>query len=84
MISIISSIEYWESNITTTISLIMTMKKYQCFSLIFSSSASVYAVNGMKLLKETDIVKPVTPYGKTKLCIEEILKIYTLAIPIGK
>ena len=72
--SIISPIEYWDANISTTISLILTMKKYKCFSLIFSSSASVYAVNGMKLLKETDIVKPETPYGKTKLCIEEILK----------
>ena len=71
--SIISPIEYWESNISTAISLILTMKKYQCFRLIFSSSASVYAPNGMKLLKETDILKPLTPYGKTKLCIEEIL-----------
>ena len=71
--SIISPIEYWESNISTAISLILTMKKYQCFRLIFSSSASVYAANGMKLLKETDILKPLTPYGKTKLCIEEIL-----------
>tara|TARA_B100000945_G_C20379919_1_gene596653 strand:+ start:409 stop:1440 length:1032 start_codon:yes stop_codon:yes gene_type:complete len=71
--SIISPIDYWDANISTTISLILIMKKYQCFSLIFSSSASVYAANGMKLLKETDIVKPETPYGKTKLCIEEIL-----------
>ena len=71
--SIISPIEYWESNISTSISLILTMKKYQCYRLIFSSSASVYAANGMKLLKETDIIKPVTPYGKTKLCIEEML-----------
>ena len=71
--SIISPIEYWESNITPSISLLMTMKKYKCNRLIFSSSASVYAANGMKLLKETDIVEPVTPYGKTKLCIEEIL-----------
>ena len=72
--SIISPINYWDSNISTTISLIQTMKKYNCFSLIFSSSASVYAFNGMKLLKETDVVKPETPYGKTKLCIEEIFK----------
>jgi len=72
--SIISPIDYWDANISTTISLILTMKKYKCFSLIFSSSASVYAVNGKKLLKETDIAKPDTPYGKTKLCIEEILK----------
>ena len=72
--SIISPIDYWDANISTTISLISIMKKYKCFSLIFSSSASVYAVNGMKLLKESDVVKPETPYGKTKLCIEEIFK----------
>jgi len=72
--SIISPIDYWDANISTTISLISIMKKYKCFSLIFSSSASVYAFNGMKLLKETDVVKPETPYGKTKLCIEEIFK----------
>ena len=58
------------------------MKKYNCFSLIFSSSASVYAVNGMKLLKETDILKPLTPYGKTKLCIEEIFKDLILVIKL--
>ena len=50
------------------------MKENQCFSLIFSSSASVYMPNGKNLLKETDVIKPYTPYGKTKACIEEILK----------
>lgn len=72
--SIKSPINYWDSNISSTVSLILTMKKYQCFSLIFSSSASVYNSQGLKLLKETDEIKPRTPYGKTKLCIEEILR----------
>ncbi len=72
--SIKSPIEYWDTNVSSTIALILIMKKYKCFSIIFSSSASVYASNGMQLLKEIDMVKPTTPYGKTKLCIEEILK----------
>ncbi len=72
--SIKSPLDYWDLNISSTISLILIMKKYQCFSLIFSSSASVYKSKGMKLLKETDSLKPMTPYGKTKLCIEEILR----------
>lgn len=71
--SIKSPIEYWDSNITSTITLLMTMQKYNCFKLVFSSSASVYEPNGIKLLKETDSIGPKTPYGKTKLCIEEIL-----------
>ncbi len=76
--SIYSSIkfplEYWESNILSTLSLLAVMKKYKCFSLIFSSSATVYKPQGSKLLKETDELSPSTPYGKTKLCIEEVLK----------
>ncbi len=71
--SIKSPLEYWDSNICSTISLLSAMHKYNCYSLIFSSSASVYKPKGFKLLKETDEITPRTPYGKTKLCIEEIL-----------
>ncbi len=72
--SIKMPIEYWDANVSSTISLLSIMKKYHCFSLIFSSSASVYQSKGQNLLKETDVLKPITPYGKTKLCIEEILR----------
>ena len=72
--SIKNPLEYWDSNIIGTLSLLTAMKENNCFSLIFSSSASVYMPNGKSLLKETDIIKPLTPYGKTKVCIEEILK----------
>ena len=72
--SIKSPMEYWDLNISSTINLILIMKKYQCFSLIFSSSASVYKSQGFNLLKENDNFKPITPYGKTKLCVEEILR----------
>ena len=65
---------YWESNINSTLSLLSSMKENNCFSLIFSSSASVYKPNGKSLLNEEDIIEPLTPYGKTKACIEGILK----------
>jgi len=71
--SIKSPIEYWDSNVSSTISLLSVMQKYRCFSFIFSSSACVYKPKGLNLLKETDEVKPSTPYGKTKLFIEELL-----------
>ena len=72
--SIKNPLDYWDSNIIGTLSLLIAMKENNCFSLIFSSSASVYMPNGKNLLKETDIIKPCTPYGKTKACIEEISK----------
>ena len=72
--SIKSPLEYWEVNVQGTITLLKVMKKHNCFSLIFSSSASVYKPNSSKLLNETDILSPSSPYGETKLAIENILK----------
>ena len=72
--SIKDPLEYWDSNVNSTLSLVKTMKKYQCHFLIFSSSATVYKSNGFNLLKEIDTLQPSTPYGRTKFCIEEILR----------
>ena len=49
------------------------MKKNKCFNLVFSISASVYKPLNSSLLKEKDILT-IYLHGKTKLCIEEILK----------
>ncbi len=67
-------LEYWETNISITLSLLSIMKKYQCFNLIFSSSASIYKPQENHLLTESDLLEPYTPYGKTKLTIETILE----------
>ena len=72
--SIKTPLEYWNMNITSTLSLLEVMKKNDCFDLIFSSSATVYKPITSRLLKETDVLEPTTPYGRTKLCIEKILK----------
>jgi len=72
--SIKSPLKYWEVNVQGTITLLKVMKKYGCFSIIFSSSASVYKPNSLKLLNETDTLSPSSPYGETKLAIENILK----------
>ena len=71
--SIKEPLEYWDVNVKSTLALISSMKKFDCFTLIFSSSASVYKPNGSNLISETDPLKPLTPYGRTKLCIEQIL-----------
>ena len=50
-------------NISSTLSLLSVMKKHHCFSIIFSSSATVYKPNGLNLLNEDDLLEPKTPYG---------------------
>ena len=71
--SIKEPLEYWDTNVKSTLSLLSAMKKFDCHTFIFSSSATVYKPNGANLLKETDELLPSTPYGRTKLCIEQIL-----------
>ena len=66
-------LSYWENNVVGTISLLNIMKKFNCNTFVFSSSASVYKSNSDINLKETDICEPINPYGKTKLTIENIL-----------
>ena len=57
--------KYWEVNFQGTRKLLNVMKKHNCFSIIFSSSATVYKPNSEKLLNEKDLLKPSSPYGKT-------------------
>ena len=64
---------YWENNVLGTINLLNIMEKYNCKTIVFSSSASVYKAKS-DLLNEEDYCKPVNPYGFTKLTIERILK----------
>ena len=72
--SIRSPLEYWNTNIVSTLSLLTVMEQYSCYSIIFSSSATVYKATNSTLLNEDSHLGPSTPYGKTKLAIEIILK----------
>lgn len=65
---------YYDHNINTTINLLKAMEQHNCFHLIFSSSATVYGIGKDMPLTEEHGVEPVNPYGRTKLCIEYMLK----------
>lgn len=66
-------IKYYDNNISGTINLLKVMDEYNCKSLIFSSSATVYGETSGKAIKENSHLSVTNPYGKTKLLIEEIL-----------
>ena len=65
---------YWDVNINSTLSLLSTMKKFNCNNLVFSSSASIYKPVLEKKLFEDSFKEPINPYGKTKFTIESILQ----------
>ena len=72
--SVNKPIDYWMVNVVGTINLLEIMGKYNCHTLVFSSSATVYENKGNNLLSENSVVKPINPYGKTKLTVESILR----------
>ena len=71
--SLLSPIEYYETNISGTISLLKAMKIANVKNLVFSSSASVYGEPDYLPIDELHRVESINPYGQTKIIVEEIL-----------
>ena len=67
-------IEYFDNNVTGTVTLLRAMKAVNVKKLIFSSSATVYGVPQYLPLDENHPLSSTNPYGRTKLHIEEILR----------
>ena len=64
---------YWDVNVFGTINLLLTMKKYECYSLVFSSSATIYGLSDSVPIFEDQKISPINPYGQTKVAVENIL-----------
>ena len=65
---------YWRVNVNGTINLLDVMAKFNCYNLVFSSSATIYKSKEYSLLKESSEIKPINPYGNTKYAVEVLLK----------
>ncbi len=67
--------EYYDNNITGTLTLVDVMRNNGCKKMVFSSSATVYGEENKVPFVETMKTGTTTnPYGTTKLYIENILK----------
>ena len=71
--SINQPLKYWDFNLISSINLLKVMDLFECRTIVFSSSASVYGSPKKNLLKEDQKLNPINPYGLTKLTIENIL-----------
>jgi UDP-glucose 4-epimerase len=65
---------YYENNVGGTISLLRAMENCRVKTFVFSSSASVYGVPVYLPYDEQHPTNPQSPYGNSKLQVEEILK----------
>lgn len=64
---------YYENNVGGTLSLLHAMLAHDVRKIVFSSSATVYGDPERLPLGESHRLQPASPYGRTKLMIEEIL-----------
>ncbi len=74
-------LEYYHNNITGTLILLETMRKYGCKKIVFSSSATVYGNPKTVPITEDFPLSTTNPYGTTKLFIERILQDTIKAYP---
>jgi len=72
--SILNPFNYWDVNVNGSIKLISVMNRYKCRTIVFSSSATIYALSNNKPLLEDSPIKPINPYGRNKVVIEQLLK----------
>lgn len=74
-------LKYWDSNVNTTLSLLEIMDDFECNSIVFSSSATIYQQQENTLIKENQSLNPKNPYGVTKLVVEKLLNDVFLSDP---
>lgn len=67
-------LKYYDNNVTGSTTLFEEMQRAGVYSLVFSSSATVYGEPGVVQYTEDLPLKPVNVYGRTKLIVEEILR----------
>lgn len=71
--SLKNPILYWDVNLVGSINLLKVMEKFNCKSIIFSSSATIYGSCNNENIAENSSINPINPYGTTKVAIEQLL-----------
>ncbi|MDG1946526.1 MAG: UDP-glucose 4-epimerase GalE [Amylibacter sp.] len=64
---------YFDINVGGSINILRAMEKISCKEIIFSSSATVYSNKNSPPFNEADDISPISPYGRSKLMVENIL-----------
>lgn len=71
--SVIDPYSFYQNNIVETLSLLQVMKEVCVNHIVFSSTCAIFGEPKTPLLSETHPKNPISPYGFTKLVIEQML-----------
>ncbi|MDR0671715.1 MAG: UDP-glucose 4-epimerase GalE [Oscillospiraceae bacterium] len=70
---------YFLNNVAGTVNLLEVMCAHGCPPLVFSSTAAVYGHPTSNPIREDALKRPMSPYGESKLMVENVLKWYDAA-----
>ncbi|MGB4813102.1 MAG: UDP-glucose 4-epimerase GalE [Methylophilaceae bacterium] len=65
---------YYDNNVSGSIVLAEIMAEFCVKRMVFSSSATVYDAPGDRQIQENFPLKPINPYGQSKLMVEYVLQ----------
>lgn len=68
--------KYWRNNVVGTMGLLDAMKDHDVKEIVFSSTAAVYGEPESVPIREDAPLRPINPYGNTKLTIERMMDDY--------
>jgi UDP-glucose 4-epimerase len=71
--SVRAPLDYFQNNVSGTLSLLEVMARRHVLKIVFSSSATVYGVTRQLPIRESEPLKPASPYGRTKQYVEGVL-----------
>jgi UDP-glucose 4-epimerase len=75
-------LRYYDNNVHGSQALLQAMSNAGVFSIVFSSSATVYGEPAqMPISEDCPVGKPTNPYGRSKLMVEDILRDLAVSDP---
>jgi UDP-glucose 4-epimerase len=72
--SVSEPLKYYENNVAATMNLLQVMDEADVRAIVFSSSACVYGEPLRNPITEDEPLKIASPYGATKVMVEQILR----------
>jgi UDP-glucose-4-epimerase GalE len=75
--------KYYRNNVAGALSLLEAMRRQDVKRIVFSSTCATYGVPQQVPITEVEPQRPINPYGRTKLMIEQALADYSSAYGIG-
>ncbi len=77
--SVTNPAKYYANNLANTLNLLEAMRKACVDKFIFSSTCATYGIPDQTPITEDHPQRPINPYGKSKLMVEQILQDYSSA-----